>query len=92
MNLSKVERVQLDMSNDEAYALWCVLDEVHDANEVALPEAIVILTAELRKMMDYRPTKPRETFRDSRERIMQEAAEKQDVGIKPDPRGAMTGR
>lgn len=83
MNLSKVQRVQLDMSNDEAYALWCVLDEVYDANEVTLPEGIIILTEKLREMMDTRSIKPREHWKETRERVMKDIGEDDRHGHPP---------
>lgn len=52
MLIEEIKQVRLTMDHHEAYALWCLLDEVDDTNDIALPESIRKLTCTPRKLMD----------------------------------------
>ncbi len=52
MRLNSVIKVQLDMTQDEAYSLWCLLDEAHSAGELAMPPSLTKLGEELKDMFN----------------------------------------
>lgn len=63
MLIEEIKQVRLTMDHHEAYALWCLLDEVDDANDISLPESIRKLTSTLRGMLEARKSPAQQSLK-----------------------------